>query len=521
MYAMYLRKSRLDIEAESRGDLETLSRHQAQLLELAKNCNLTIGQIYKEVVTGESIDARPEMQSLLQDIEKGIWEGVLVMEVERLARGDTIDQGIVARTFKHGNAKIITPIKTFDPNNEFDEEYFEFGLFMSRREYKIITRRIQRGRVQSAKEGRYLAPVPPYGYDRVKIKGDKGYTLVPNATESDTVRYIFSQYNAGLGATCIANELDNKGISTRMGKCWSKATIMDILKNPVYIGKIRWSYEKETKDYQTGRTHRTINENYIYVDGLHEALITNEVFETAQKIRKKNTRAGARNDMPLQNPLAGILYCKKCGSLMTRLGANSKTKYATLKCSNRYCDNVSAPLALIENEVLTTLFKWVDELELDLKQKKDSIPSTNINKVAETKLIREIETLDKQINNTYNLLEQGVYDINTFTMRNKTLSAKKEELNYKLDEMQSMLKNTVSIKYVYDTIIPGIKNILNSYAELTDVSEKNKILKELIQNATYLKNTANKKNKGNTINFELEISPYPIPFVQYMLLPMT
>ena len=79
------------------------------------------------------------------------------MEVERLARGDTIDQGIVAQTFKFSDTKIITPIKTYNPNNEFDEEYFEFGLFMSRREYKTINRRLQRGRMASVKDGKYVA----------------------------------------------------------------------------------------------------------------------------------------------------------------------------------------------------------------------------------------------------------------------------------------------------------------------------------------------------------------------------
>lgn len=56
--------------------------------------------------------------------------GVLVVEVERLARGDTSDQGRVAKTFKFSDTLIITPSKTYDPNNEYDEEYFEFGLFM-------------------------------------------------------------------------------------------------------------------------------------------------------------------------------------------------------------------------------------------------------------------------------------------------------------------------------------------------------------------------------------------------------
>lgn len=99
------------------------------------------------------------------------------MEVERLARGDTIDQGIVAQTFKFSDTKIITPIKTYNPNNEFDEEYFEFGLFMSRREYKTINRRLQRGRMASVKDGKYVANKAPYGYNRIILKTIKAGLL--------------------------------------------------------------------------------------------------------------------------------------------------------------------------------------------------------------------------------------------------------------------------------------------------------------------------------------------------------
>lgn len=142
-YALYLRKSRADIEAEARGEGETLARHERVLIELARSYKCSIGKIYREIVSGESIEARPVVQELLNDVLNCRWKGVFVVEVERLARGDTKDQGRIAESFKFSNTKIITPMKTYDPNNEFDEEYFEFGLFMSRREYKIINRRLQ------------------------------------------------------------------------------------------------------------------------------------------------------------------------------------------------------------------------------------------------------------------------------------------------------------------------------------------------------------------------------------------
>ena len=61
---------------------------------------------------------------------------------------------------------------------------------MSRREYKVINRRLQRGRLASVNEGKYVGSVAPFGYDRMKIKGDKGYTLKKN-NESNTVKIIY------------------------------------------------------------------------------------------------------------------------------------------------------------------------------------------------------------------------------------------------------------------------------------------------------------------------------------------
>ena len=161
--AMYLRKSRVDLEAERHGAGDTLARHQQALLAVAQANGLDIGKIYREVVSGETITARPQMQKLLHDVEAGMWDSVLVYEVERLARGDTLDQGIVSRAFRLSHTKIITPSKTYDPDSEFDEEYFEFGLFMSRREYKAITRRQQAGRMASIQEGKFPGNKAPYG----------------------------------------------------------------------------------------------------------------------------------------------------------------------------------------------------------------------------------------------------------------------------------------------------------------------------------------------------------------------
>ena len=218
-----------------------------------------------------------------------------MMEVERLARGDTIDQGIVSQTFMYTNTLIITPIKTYNPSNEYDQEYFEFGLFMSRREHKTIKRRMMVGRLTSVKEGKYVGSGSPYGYDRVKLSDGKGYTLKINEDEAKAVRFVFDSFLNGIngksaGITTIARELNKLGYKPRKSKSWSISTVRDMLTNVHYAGKVRWNWRKEEIKIKDGIKVKSRPRNYrnndIY-DGLHEAIIDMETFEKYKKTRRK------------------------------------------------------------------------------------------------------------------------------------------------------------------------------------------------------------------------------------------
>ena len=133
------------------------------LEDLAKYHKIKIAKFYSEVVSGETIASRPQMLAMLDDIESLSPDGVLVVEIERLARGDTRDQGLVLETFKYSGTRIITPMKIYDPTDERDEEYAEFGLFMSRREYKTINRRLRDGKIASFNEGKWTGNKAPFG----------------------------------------------------------------------------------------------------------------------------------------------------------------------------------------------------------------------------------------------------------------------------------------------------------------------------------------------------------------------
>lgn len=124
------------MEAEAKGEGETLEKHKKHLLEYAKNNNLNIVKIRKEIVSGDKLFNRPEMMQLLKEVEEKKYDSVLVIDIERLGRGNMQEQGLILETFKESDTKIITPLKIYDLNNEIDEEHTEFETFMSRRELK-------------------------------------------------------------------------------------------------------------------------------------------------------------------------------------------------------------------------------------------------------------------------------------------------------------------------------------------------------------------------------------------------
>ena len=508
-YAMYLRKSRADLDAENRGEGETLSRHKKMLFELAGKTGITISDIFEEVVSGDSIEGRPQIQALLRAIEKRAYTGVFCMDIDRLARGDTIDQGVIARAFRLSGTRIITPKKTYDPNSEFDEEYFEFELFMARREFKIIGRRIQRGRIESAKEGRFIGSVPPYGYDKIKIKNGKGYTLEPDPREARIVQLIFEMYLNGSGKALIAKNLDALGIKSVKGGPWSSSTVVNILKNPVYIGKVRWGYRKYAKELAGGNIvrHREKNEDCIYVDGLHPPLVSEEDFNRVQQLLVKRSAVPVRTELPLKNPLSGLIYCGKCGSVMTRLGENGR-RGAALKCSNRYCDTVSSRLSLVESAVLDFLREWTGTYKINAGQctVRSPLSTYDIRTNRLGDLMAELETVTRQIGKTYDLLERGIYTDDVFKERKTELDAKKAALRQMIAETENDIERYRKKLSLYEKLVLSPEDIPAVYLGTDDITEKNRLLKTVISRIVYTKNS--RGTRGRPSEFRLRIEPF-------------
>ena len=512
-YCLYLRKSRLDLEAEAHGEGDTLARHRAALLKLAHTRNLPVTGCYEEVCSGESIAARPEMQRLLNDVEAGLWCGVLVMEVERLARGNTTDQGMVADTFKYSGTRIITPAKDYDPADEFDEEYFEFGLFMSRREYKTINRRLQRGRRASLAEGKYIAGKAAYGYERYKLPGEKGYSLRIIPEQAEVVRQIFDWYVNGeeqpdgslrpLGSFTIAKRLDACGVPAPSGGKWPACTVQAILANPTYIGKVRWSYRPTVKRMVDGAviSSRPVNHDVPLSDGRHAPILEEPLYNRAQDILNSRSHPPVPRAVPLQNPLAGLVVCGTCGRTLER------RRYARgqdcMVCPNRDCDTKGSVLETVERAILDALASWLSGYQLQL----EPLPSDRADPGAEKTVVflqRSLDGLQTQMDRLCDLVEQGVYTPQRFLQRSQALSARMAALDRALLEARAHQAASRRLTGSRFPIVPRVAHVLEAYPTLADPGAKNALLKEIVDKVIY-----SKTRGGRWVSSDMRLLLFP------------
>ncbi|MBS6025856.1 MAG: recombinase family protein [Paeniclostridium sordellii] len=485
---IYLRKSRADIEAEKEGEFETLHRHKTTLLKIAKDRNLNIVEIKEELVSGEHIEHRPRMIELLDEVKNKKYDAVLVMDLDRLGRGNMQDQGLILDTFKQSKTKIITPRKVYNLDDEFDEEYSEFEAFMARKELKLINRRLQRGRAKSIEEGKYISPDAPYGYKfKYDDRGKKN--LVINPEQAKAVKLIFDMYIQGNGATKIANKLNALGYRTNNDIKFKDKAVRDILSNITYTGYLKW----KTVDRKNHSRIRPENER-IVSKGNHEAIIDEFTFNKAQSIRKN--KFISPNKKGLSNPLAGILVCKRCGhNLVQKL---SRDRYY-LTC--RHCDNRSSYTDYVEKALVDALDNYLNEYKVKIQLQVNTQEIDRL-KFELKRLEKELKDAETQKNKLFDFLERGIYDEDTFLERSNVLKIRIDDLKKQISESNLSIISYNNTILANKQIIPNIENVLENYYTCPNAKDRNILLKSVLDKVLYEKGP-----KAKADGFILEIYP--------------
>jgi DNA invertase Pin-like site-specific DNA recombinase len=495
-YWMYLRKSRADLEAEARGEGETLDKHRKALFKLAKDYNINITRVFPEIASGESIFHRPEMVSMLQSMETDPPNGVLVMDIDRLGRGDKIDQGVIERSFKESKALIITPTEIYDMNQESGEFSVEVRSFLARMELKQTTKRLQGGRVRSVEEGNYIGTRPPYGYQIEKTgKGERMLILHPE--QAPVVKLIFELYthtdpHKRLGTNKIANELNRLKYPTYSGKPWEASSVLSIIKNAVYIGRIQWKKKEQKKSKIAGKKRDTRTrpiEEWIDVQGKHEPLISEEQFKLAHEILKYKYHVPYHLENGITNPLAGLIKCDKCGSSMVYRPYVDQPGH--LMCYNRKrCDNKSSRFQYVEQKLVEALEQFVAQLKVNWGNRKNKEEKNVVLEAKESALKgleKELTELEGQKGTLHDFLERRIYDIDTYLHRSRLLSERIETTKQTIEQVKSELSTETKKDKAQKTIIPKFESVLKAYQKEKDPAKKNMMLKSVLEYATYRK----------------------------------
>lgn len=507
--AMYLRKSRADLEAESRGEGETLAKHKKALMRTAKQLGLNIVRIREEIVSGESLFHRPEMNELLREVEAGEYDAVLVMDIDRLGRGDMQEQGLILNTFRASDTKIITPSKTYDLKDESDELMTEIQTVFARQELRTITRRMQRGRVQSVEAGNYIATRPPYGWS-IKKEG-KSRWLEPHPEQFAVMNMIFEWYTHDdpeerMGTNKIANELNSLGFKSYTGKPWTHTSVLVILKNKANIGFIEWK-KKEHKKTATGRVVKSRDPKDVTTAvGKHNKYITDEMrirFEKAQEILNGKYHVPYQLENGITNPLAGLVRCDKCGMSMILRPYVGQPPH--IKCYNTQCDNKSSRFEFVEEKIINSLEDWLYEYEIEWSKHKRSKPTDSaveLKELAVNALSKELKDLEAQKLRLHDLLERGIYDEETYLDRSANLADRIAVTNEGIAKAQRELEEEKKRLTAQKDIIPKIKQVLKLYRKTDDPAKQNALLKSILHHATYRKEKTQRLD-----NFTLKIYP--------------
>lgn len=503
---IYLRKSRKDLEEERKAveqgeTFDTLERHRNNLLAVAKKERHNILHIYEEIVSGESVTERPRIQEMLREVDDGLVDGVLVMDLDRLGRGDMLDQGLLDRAFRYSGTKILTPTEVYDPESETWELVFGIKSLVAREELKAITRRMQRGRVASAGEGKSISKRPPYGYKR-----DENLRLEPDEETAWVVKKMFEMMRDGHGRISIAQELDRLKIKPPNDKRspWSPSSITAIIKNEVYLGTIIWGQVKYVKRNGKYKKTKLPRSKWTIKENAHDPIVSPELFEAANRAHSGRWRPSTNTSKGLSNPLAGILKCEQCGYSMLFQPRPNRPNDA-IRCVQPSCRGIQkgAGMSLVEQRVIELLSEYALDIAVSYTQQTPvndgEIP---YKKILATNKQEEVAQLNKQKSNLHDLLERGVYDIDTFLDRQQNLTVRINGLEEEIRNLLSEIQKEETRQSGANELLPQLQTVLSEYWD-ADIETRNQMLKTVLVKATYLR----KKDWKKPDEFVLQLYP--------------
>ena len=522
------------VSTEKEAQIDSLEKQIEFFNEFTKKNGYELYKLYAdEVISGKQIKHRKQFQQMMIDAKAKKFDKVVVKDVSRFAR-NTVDLLQSVRELKSYGVQV-----DFLNNGEVMEGGSEFILTilgaMAQQESANMSKRVKFGKDITAKKGR--VPNLVFGYDKIP---DERYTLKINEEEAKIVKEIFESYvYKGIGTTKIAWNLNDRGIRTKKTKSkWVQTSIVRMLKNPIYTGRVT-NKKSEVTDFITGTRKELPEEEWIVVERPEMRIISDELFNRAQELLEQRS-----NEFKLNNKrekteyvFSTLIYCKHCGYSFRRIKRKYTAdgpEYIRWVCSGRnsmgvnHCPNTTV---IDEEELLNAIKIYLKNI---IKNKKDFMKAVEKefekitklrenNERSEESLFKEIEkvTVKKQKymemfqNEIINIQELKKYtnplnediarlerELKLITSEIKEKDVLEKELNKTIKTVDDILNNQTITNAMLKTIIDVIEVDSDSNVEvrlklLNEIGTNEPVItkfEDIYQSVEEKENTKNKEN---------------------------
>ena len=417
-----------------------------------------VGEYEDAGKSGKSIEGRMQFRQMMEDVKSGKdnISYVLVFKLSRFGR-NAADVLSTLQVMQDFGVNLICVEDGIDSSKDAGKLMISVLSAVAEIERENIRVQTMEGRIQKAREGKWNGGFAPYGYQLVNGK------LEINEEEAVAIRTIYEQYvNTDIGSNGISKYLENHGIR-KIQRQNGKNPLFDahlvrlILKNPVYCGKIAYGRRKTEKVHGTRNEYHLVEQgNFLLVDGLHEAIIPEDVWNAAQakliaqakKYEHVNKGKNERTHL-----LSGIVKCPICGAGMY---GNKSIKYKKdgtkykdffyYGCKHRgmqrghKCDyRKQIREELLDDAVAEVIVKLVSNPHFAaMMQEKINM------KVDTTAIDQEITNYEKQLRQDYAIKSKLIEEIDNLNPDDRHYIRRKADLDDRLYRMYDKIEELES-----------------------------------------------------------------------------
>lgn len=461
------------VSTEKEAQIDSLEKQIEFFNEFTKKNGYELYKLYAdEGISGKQIKHRKQFQQMMIDAKAKKFDKVVVKDVSRFAR-NTVDLLQSVRELKSYGVQV-----DFLNNGEVMEGGSEFILTilgaMAQQESANMSKRVKFGKDITAKKGR--VPNLVFGYDKIP---DERYTLKINEEEAKIVKEIFENYvYKGIGTTKIAWNLNDRGIRTKKTKSkWVQTSIVRMLKNPIYTGRVT-NKKSEVTDFITGTRKELPEEEWIVVERPEMRIISDELFNRAQELLEQRS-----NEFKLNNKrekteyvFSTLIYCKHCGYSFRRIKRKYTAdgpEYIRWVCSGRnsmgvnHCPNTTV---IDEEELLNAIKIYLKSI---IKNKKDFMKAVEKefekitklrenNERSEESLLKEIEKVTVKKQKYMEMFQNEIINIQELKKYTNPLNEDIARLERELKLITSEIKEKDVLEKELNKTIKTVDDILNN-----------------------------------------------------------